>query len=159
MVSSCIKLVLKALTPMAAFFEQKTPVLTDQPLWQGDITRIILRLVVVRDKPCIIPCLSKACLPTARSRGLIRTSIGTIPSLPWLSCSDPTRHIHQRGFYLCGCELGWRGVNNPSWILHDQWNHCHPQHHDWYHVLHIYQGIELWLYLDPVTSHHRFHQC
>ena len=88
MVSSCIGLVLKTQTPMAAFFEQKKPVLTDQPLWLGDTTHIILRLVVVRDKPYIIPCLSKVCLPTARSRGSIRTSIGTQPSLSSLSCFD-----------------------------------------------------------------------
>ena len=31
MVSSCIELVLKALTPMASFFEQKMPVLTLSP--------------------------------------------------------------------------------------------------------------------------------
>ena len=91
MVSSCRGLALKAQTPMAAFFEQKTPVLTDQPLWLGDTTRTILRLMVVRDKPCIIPCLSKACLPTARSRGSIRTSIGTQPSLPSLPYSHPIK--------------------------------------------------------------------
>ena len=91
MVSSCIGLVLKAQTPMAAFFEQKTPVLTRQPLWLGDTTRIILRLVVVKDKLCIIPCSSKVCLPTARSRGSIRTSIEIQPSLSSLSCSDPIK--------------------------------------------------------------------
>ena len=91
MVSSCIGLVPKTQTPMAAFFEQKTPVLTDQPLWLGDTTHTILRLVAVRDKPYIIPCLSKVCLPTARSRGSIRTSIRTQPSLPSLSCSDPIK--------------------------------------------------------------------
>ena len=154
MVSSCIGLALKAQTPMAAFLEQKMPVLTDQPLWIGDTTRTILRLVIVRDKPCIIPYLSKGCLPTARSRGSIRTSIGTQPSLPSLSYSDPTRHFHQRGFYQCVHELWWRGVNDPSWILHDRWNNCHPQHHDWwYHVLHIYEGFELWIFLDSVFPH------
>ena len=91
MVSSCIGLVLKAQTPMAAFFEQKKPVLTDQPLWLGDTTRTILRLVVVRDKLCIIPCLYKACLPTARSRGSIRTRIRTQPSLPSLPYSHPIK--------------------------------------------------------------------
>ena len=91
MVSSCIELVLKAQTLMAAFFEQKMPVLTGQPLRLGDTTHTILRLVVVRDKPYIIPCLSKAHLPTARSRGSIRTSIEIQPSLSSLSCSDPIK--------------------------------------------------------------------
>ena len=47
--------------------------------------------MVVRDKPYIIPCLSKAHLPTARSRGSIRTSIEIQPSLSSLSCSDPIK--------------------------------------------------------------------
>ena len=38
--------------------------------------------------PFTTPCSSKGCLPTAHPPGWIRTSIGTHPSLPWLSCFD-----------------------------------------------------------------------
>lgn len=64
-------------------------------------------------------------------------------------------HVQHRGHEQCGNELEWRGSNNPSWLLHDCWNHCHPQHPDWYHILNIYQGFELWVHwiLSPRTIH------
>ena len=68
-------------------------------------------------------------------------------------------HVWQRGFYQCGDEHQWRGHNNPSWILLDRWNHCLVRHHDWwYHVLHLYEGFELWEYLEIVPILHPFHQ-
>ena len=159
MVSSCIGLVLKAQTLMAAFFEQKKPVLTRQPLRLGDTTRTIVHLVVVRDKLCIIPCLSKVCLPTARSRGSIRTSIGTIPSLPWLSCSDPTKLCSSTSILLMWSRTRMTRSNNLSWLLHDRWDHCHAQHYDWFYILDIYEGFEVWKFLEPIPSYHGFHQC
>ena len=127
------------------------------PLWLGDTTHIILRLVVVRDKLCIIPCLSKVCLPTARSRGSIRASIGIQPSLPSLPYSHPIKAFSTMWIQLMWSRTRMTRSNNPSWLLHDRWNHCHPQHHDWYHVLDIYKDFELWVYLDSIPPHHRFH--
>ena len=54
---------------------------------------------------------------------------------------------------MCSRTLMTRS-NNPSWLLLDRWNQCHPQHHDWwYHVLHIYEGFELWIFPDSVFPH------
>ena len=85
--------------------------------------------------------------------------IATQPSLLWLSCSDP--------FRLCSTMWTWSMWSRTRMtmserfllVLLDRWNHCHPQYHNWHYILDIYEGIELWVYLDPVPSHNRFHQC
>ena len=113
----------------------------------------------MRDRTCIIPCSSKAHLPMSRLSGSNCTSIRTQPSLPLMSCSDKTQSNHEQqcGFFWWGEKYQWRGANDSSWILLDRWNHCHPQLHDWLYILHIYQGFELWMYLDAVPFLHLFH--
>ena len=68
-------------------------------------------------------------------------------------------HVKQCEFYQCCDEHQWRKVNDPYWLLLDRWNHCHAQYHDLHSILDIYEGFELWMYLDPVSTQHRFHQC
>ena len=52
--------------------------------------RARIGLLVIREK-IITPCLSTVCLPMVLSNGPTRTSIGTQPSLPSVSYSDPIK--------------------------------------------------------------------
>ena len=98
----------------------------------------------------------------APSLGSTRTTIGTQPSPPSLYNSDrpnQVNHVQQWGYYQCGHQFQWRVGSNFSSFLHDRWNHYLAQFHDWYYILNIHQGFELWMYLDSVPSHHPYHQC
>ena len=82
-----------------------------------------------------------------------------------LQVSESNHHIHQcpvhtqsshvqhRGYDQCGHEHQWQGASDFPWIFLDRWNHCLAQYHNWYNVLHIYEGFELWIYLDSIPSY------
>ena len=160
MVSSCLGLVLKAQTLMAAFFEQKKPVLTGQPLRLGDTTRAILRLVVVRDKLCIIPCLSKACLPTARSRGSIRTSIGTQPLLPSLPYSHPIKAFSTMWIQLMWSQT-WMTRSEQSLLVTTRSVKLLPSSTPWLIIPRspYLPRLRVMGVSEFSPPHHRFHQC
>ena len=67
-------------------------------------------------------------------------------------------HAQQCEYGQCGDEHQKRQAND-SWFLHDCWNHCYSQHHNSNLILDINDGLELWMYLDPVPILHPFHQC
>ena len=123
--------------------------------WGSRLPRHSHSTIIAQYGECTTPDSFKVHPPAPCSNGTVQTSIGTQPSLPSLSCSDNTQSIHvqQCGYEQCGNEHPRRGTNDPSWVLHDRWNHCHPQYHNWYSFLHIYEGFELWVYLDSIPSH------
>ena len=131
------------------------------PLWLGDTTRTSLRLVVVRDKLCIIPCLSKVCLPTARSRGSIRTSIEIQPSLSSLSCLhpikacsstwilqmwSPTPMTRSERFRLFTTRSVWSLPSSIPWLMIPR-------------SLYLPRHRVIGLSGSSYPPHHRFHQC